>query len=201
PQRSVKRMLAYSSVAHAGYLLVGVLASQDKGAQQGAISGVLFYLAVYAATVIGAFTVVGALERRGRTPDEEPDDAWDFSRFAGLSRRRPWLAFAMAVFMLSLAGVPPTAGFVAKLLVFQAAVSAQLYSLAVVGVLTSVMGAYYYLRVVVAMYMRPAEEAEEPAASPALSVAVALAVAVVVWLGVGPEPVAALARSARLLGL
>jgi NADH-quinone oxidoreductase subunit N len=201
PQRSVKRMLAYSSVAHAGYLLVGVVAAQDKGAQSAALSGLLFYLAVYAATVIGAFTVVGALERRGRTPDEEPDDAWDFSRFAGLSRRRPWLAFAMAVFMLSLAGVPPTAGFVAKLLVFQAAVNAQLYSLAVVGVLTSVLGAYYYLRVVVAMYMRPAEEAEEAPASPATSVAVALAAAAVVWLGIGPEPVAALARSARLLGM
>ncbi|HEU4385251.1 MAG TPA: NADH-quinone oxidoreductase subunit N, partial [Anaeromyxobacteraceae bacterium] len=88
-----------------------------------------------------------------------------------------------------------------KLLVFQAAVNAQLYWLAVVGVLTSVLGAYYYLRVVVAMYMRSAEEAEEPAASPALSAVVALAAAAVVWLGIGPEPVAALARSARLLGL
>jgi NADH-quinone oxidoreductase subunit N len=107
----------------------------------------------------------------------------------------------MAVFMLSLAGVPPTAGFVAKLLVFQAAVNAQLIALAVVGVLTSVLGAYYYLRVVVAMYMRPAEAAEEAPASPAISVAVALAVAAVVWLGIGPEPVAALARSARVLGL
>ena len=201
PQQSVKRMLAYSSVAHAGYLLVGVLAAQDQASRPGALASVLFYLGIYSATVIGAFTVVGALERRGRGPDEEPDDAWDLARFAGLSRSRPWLALAMAVFMLSLAGVPPTAGFVAKLLVFQAAVSARLYALAVVGVLTSVLGAYYYLRVVVAMYMRPAEGTEAAVASPAISVAVALAAAAVVWLGIGPEPVAALARSAKILGL
>ncbi len=201
PQQSVKRMLAYSSVAHAGYLLVGVLAAQDQAARPGALAGLLFYLGVYSATVIGAFTVVGALERRGRSPDEEPDDAWDLARFAGLSASRPWLALAMAVFMLSLAGVPPTAGFMAKLLVFQAAVSARLYALAVVGVLTSVLGAYYYLRVVVVMYMRPAVEAEPAPTSPALSVAVALAAAAVVWLGIGPEPVAALARSAKILGL
>ena len=200
PQRSVKRMLAYSSIAPAGYLLVGVVSSAVPGARPVALSGVLFYLAAYTATVIGAFAVVGALERRA-VGDDEPADAWDLARFAGLAKRRPALAFAMAVFMLSLAGVPPTAGFVAKLLVFQAAVSAQLVSLAVVGVLTSVLGAYYYLRVVVAMYMRPAEGAEEAPASPALSVAIALALAVVVWLGIGPEPVAALARSARVLGL
>ena len=100
--------------------------------------------------------MVGAVERRARG-DDEPADAWDLQRFAGLAARRPALAFAMAVFLLSLAGIPPTAGFVAKLYIFQAAVGAQLYGLAVVGVLTSVLGAYYYLRVVVYMYMRPAE--------------------------------------------
>ncbi len=196
PQRNVKRMLAYSSIAHAGYLLVGVVAAGEAAARQQALSGMLFYLAAYTATVIGAFTVVAALERRGRTPDEEPADAWDLDRFSGLARRRPALAFAMAVFMVSLAGVPPTAGFIGKLLIFQAAVGAHAYALAIVGVLTSALGAYYYLRVVVYMYMRPAETAEPGIASPAIAVAVAVAVVAVIWLGVGPEPIAMLARSA-----
>jgi len=200
PQRSVKRMLAYSSIAHAGYLLVGVVSAGAAGARGNAISSVLFYLAAYTATVIGAFAVVGALERRG-APGEEPEDAWDLTRLAGLARRRPGLAFAMAVFMLSLAGVPPSAGFIAKLLIFKAAISAQAYGLAIVGVLTSALGAYYYLRVVVYMYMRAPEAGEEQLTlSPALSVALAASVVVVVVLGVGPEPVAALARAASAIG-
>jgi NADH-quinone oxidoreductase subunit N len=201
PQRSVKRMLAYSSIAHAGYLLVGVVAAgaaPDDAARQDALSAILFYLASYTATVIGAFTVVAALERRGAGPDDEPGDAWDLARFAGLARRRPALAFAMAVFMLSLAGVPPTAGFVGKLLVFQAAIQAQSYLLAVLGVLTSALGAYYYLRVVVYMYMRPGEGAEEAAPGAALTVAVAVAAVAVVALGIGPELVASIARAATM---
>jgi NADH-quinone oxidoreductase subunit N len=200
PQRSVKRMLAYSSIAHAGYLLVGVVSAGAVGARGNAISSVLFYLAAYTATVVGAFAVVGALERRG-APGEEPADCWDLTRLAGLAKRRPGLAFAMAVFMLSLAGVPPSAGFIAKLLIFKAAISAQAYGLAVVGVLTSALGAYYYLRVVVYMYMRAPEAGEEQLVlSPALSVALAVSVVAVVVLGVGPEPVAALARAASAIG-
>jgi len=201
PQRSVKRMLAYSSIAHAGYLLLGVLvAAGDAAVRQEALSGILFYLASYTASAIGAFAVVGALERQGRTPAEEPDDACDVDRLAGLARRRPLLAFAMLAFMLSLAGVPPTAGFVAKLLIFKSAVAASQYALAVIGVLTSALGAYYYLRVVVFMYMRPAPEGEpEVASSPVLSVALVAAVVAVVVLGVGPEPVASLARAAAAL--
>jgi len=198
PQRSVKRMLAYSSIAHAGYLLVGLVSAGAAGAREGAVSSVLFYLAAYTATVIGAFAVVGALERRA-APGEEPADTWDLTRLAGLARRRPGLAFAMAVFMISLAGVPPTAGFIAKLLVFKAAISAQAYGLAIVGVLTSALGAYYYLRVVVYMYMRAPEPGEEPALSPALSVALTASALAVVVLGVGPESVAALARAASSL--
>ncbi len=198
PQRSVKRMLAYSSIAHAGYLLVGIVSAGAAGAREAAISSVLFYLAAYTATVIGAFAVVGALELRG-APGEEPPDAWDLTRLAGLARRRPGLAFAMAVFMISLAGVPPSAGFIAKLLIFKAAISAQAYGLAVVGVLTSALGAYYYLRVVVYMYMRAPEAGEEPALSPALSVALTASAVAVVVLGVGPESVAALARAASTI--
>jgi len=198
PQRSVKRMLAYSSIAHAGYLLVGVVAAGAMGARSSGIAGVLFYLAAYTATVIGAFAVVGILERRG-APAEEPNDAWDLTRLAGLARRRPGLAFVMAVFMVSLAGIPPSAGFIAKLLIFKAAVAAQAYGLAVVGVLTSALGAYYYLRVVVYMYMRAPEAEEAPLVSPALSVALAVCALAVVVLGIGPEPVAALARVASAL--
>jgi NADH-quinone oxidoreductase subunit N len=195
PQRSVKRMLAYSSVSHAGYLLVGVVSAAVAGAREKALAGMLFYLAAYAATAIGAFAVVGALERRARL-DDEPADAWDLERFAGLGRRRPALAFAMAVFLLSLAGIPPTAGFVGKLYIFQAAVGAQLYGLAIVGVLTSALGAYYYLRVLVYMYMRPGDAEDEPLASPSMAVALAAAVLVVVLLGIVADPVVRLAQAA-----
>jgi NADH-quinone oxidoreductase subunit N len=195
PQRSVKRMLAYSSIAHAGYLLVGVMAAATAAAREQALAGILFYLVAYSATAIGAFAVVGAVERRAR-PDEEPADAWDLARFAGLARSRPVLAFAMAVFLLSLAGIPPTAGFVGKLYIFRAAVGAEQDGLAELGVLTSVLGAYYYLRVVVYMYMRPPEGETEALSTPAMSVALAAAVAVVVVLGILADPVVRLAQVA-----
>jgi NADH-quinone oxidoreductase subunit N len=198
PQRSVKRMLAYSSVAHAGYLLIGVISAAVPGAREKALSGLLFYLAAYSATAIGAFAIVGAVERKNRG-DEEPADAWDLQRFAGLAARRPALAFAMAVFLLSLAGIPPTAGFVGKLYIFQAAVGAELYGLAVLGVLTSVLGAYYYLRVVVYMYMRPPEGEPDALASPSMAVALAAAVAVVVLLGIVADPVVRLAQAASAI--
>ncbi len=199
PQRSVKRMLAYSSIAHAGYLLVGLVAAGAAGARSDAMTSVLFYLAVYAATVVGAFAVVAVTERRS-SPGEEAADTWDLTRLAGLARRRPSLAFAMAVFMVSLAGVPPSAGFVAKLLIFKAALTAQAYGLAVVGVLTSALGAYYYLRVVVYMYMRAPEGEGTPVVRPAVSLALAACAVAVVVLGFGPEPIAALARAAAGIG-
>ena len=200
PQRSVKRMLAYSSIAHAGYLLVGVVSAGAAGARESALSSVLFYLAAYTATVIGAFAVVGAVERT--EVRSEPADTWDLSRLAGLSRRRPGLAFVMTVFMLSLAGIPPTAGFVGKFLIFKAAINAQAYGLAIVGVLTSALGAYYYLRVVVYMYMRAPEAGEEGVLTlgPALSVALAASAVAVVILGIGPGPITDLARAASMLG-
>ena len=196
PQRSVKRMLAYSSIAHAGYLLVGVVSAGAAGAREKALSGILFYLAVYSATAIGAFAIVGALERRSRGGEDEPADAWDLQRFAGLAARRPGLAFAMAVFLLSLAGIPPTAGFLGKLYIFQAAIGAQLYGLAVLGILTSVLGAYYYLRVVVYMYMRAPEGEPDALRSPSMAVALVAALAVVVLLGIVADPVVRLAQSA-----
>ncbi len=198
PQRSVKRMLAYSSIAHAGYLLIGVVSAAVAGARDKALAGILFYLAAYSATAIGAFAVVGALERTARG-DDEPADAWDLQRFSGLAARRPALAFAMAVFLLSLAGIPPTAGFIGKLYIFQAAIGAGLSGLAILGVLTSVLGAYYYLRVVVYMYMRAPEGEPQGISSPAMSVALVAAVAAVVLLGIIADPVVRLAQMASAI--
>jgi len=200
PQRSVKRMLAYSSIGHAGYLLVGVVSARAEGARSMALGGLLFYLAAYTATVIGAFAVVGAIEERTRG-DHEGKAPWDLSRFSGLASRRPGLAFAMTVFLLSLAGVPPTAGFVGKLYLFKAAVGAELYPLAIVGVLTSALGAFYYLRVVVHMYMKPTEGTEELVAAPAMVFALGVAALVVVLFGLVADPVIRLAQAASGLGM
>ena len=195
PQRSVKRMLAYSSIAHAGYLLIAVASMQRSGAvRQDATQGLLFYLASYAATVIGAFGVVAIIERRlalGGGGD-------DLSSWSGLSERHPGLAAAMSLFMVSLAGVPPTAGFMAKLTVFRAAVEAGLTPLAVFGVLTSVAGLYYYLRVVVYVYMYPSPKGEPVQGGRLLSAGLAIAgcALVVLWMGILPGSFAVLTQSA-----
>lgn len=199
PQRSVKRMLAYSSISHAGYLLVAVAAAAN--ARSTGIESMLFYLAAYAATAIGAFIVVAALERAGGvTPLGDRVD--DIDRYAGLAARHPFYALAMAAFMLSLGGIPPSVGFAAKLFVIRAAVETHLYPLAIVAVLSSVIGVYYYLRVVVAMYMRPSlDGAPGPASSTPVTAALACCLALVIWLGIGPGPLAELARaSATALG-
>ncbi|CAM3283271.1 NADH-quinone oxidoreductase subunit N [Corallococcus sp. ZKHCc1 1396] len=180
PQRNVKRMLAYSSIAHAGYLLLGVAAlfvaapgesfrvlsasSLTGGtpldvARSDALRGILYYLLAYTFSAAGAFAMVSALERR---EDEEKGTAWDLERFAGLAQRRPGWAFAMAAFMLSLGGIPPTVGFMSKLLIFQAAIDVGLVGLTIVAVLSSAAGAYYYLRVVVYMFMHPVPEGAQP---------------------------------------
>jgi NADH-quinone oxidoreductase subunit N len=142
-QTNLKRMLAYSSIAHAGYVLVGLAAGNEAG-----ISAVLFYLLVYAFMNVGAFAVIVAASRFADTAGggETLED------FSGLAARKPWLAAAMALFMLSLAGVPPLAGFLGKLYVFGAAVQADLTWLVILGVVNSVISAYYYLRVVVASF-------------------------------------------------
>ena len=175
-QSNVKRMLAYSSIAHAGYILVGLIAGGQNGK-----AAVLFYLATYAVTNVGAFGVVAVLATRDRAHDELSD-------FAGLWHRRPVLAALMTVFLLSLGGFPPTAGFIAKWYVFSAAVQADEYALAIVGVLTSVVSVFYYLRIVVMMYMtdKPAEAPATPRLHPAATTAFALAALVVFYLGVLP---------------
>lgn len=141
-QTNIKRMLAYSSIAHAGYMLTGIASGSSLGKQ-----GISFYLISYALTNIGAFGVISVFEKQNGGNLANAD-------FAGLATRRPWLAALLAIFMFSLTGLPPFAGFVGKYLLFSSAVQAHLTWLAVLGVLTSLVSAYYYLRIVVLMYFR-----------------------------------------------
>ena len=194
-QTDLKRMLAYSSIAHAGYILLGVVAANAAGA-----AGVLFYLLAYALMNVGAFATAIVVGKRGEPGVEIAD-------YAGLASRRPFLAATMAIFMLSLAGVPPLAGFVGKFYLFSAAVQADLTWLAIIGVLNSVLSAFFYLRIIVVMYMAEnlANEAEEPkplSLSLPLVVAVALAALGILALGLWPSPLLDMAQQAigALLG-
>jgi NADH-quinone oxidoreductase subunit N len=143
-QKSLKRMLSYSSIAHAGYLLLAVLASRS-GNERLAVSSLLFYLLSYTFMTAGAFTIVSFMDRFSEGEDR--------IRYGGLGWRRPWVAGSMAVFLLSLAGIPPTAGFFAKFYVFSAALKAEYYGLVVLAVINSAISLYYYLRPIVWMYM------------------------------------------------
>jgi NADH-quinone oxidoreductase subunit N len=194
PQRSVKRMLAYSSIAHAGYLLVAVASMAAIGPRADATEGLLFYLASYGATVIGAFGVVAIIERKLALSGLGDD----LSSWAGLSEKHPWLSAAMSLFMISLAGVPPTAGFMAKLTVFRAAIEAGLAPLAIIGVLTSVAGLYYYLRVVVYVYMYPVAKPEAVQTGRLLSAGLAVAgcALIVIWMGIQPGAFGAITQAA-----
>ncbi len=183
-QSSLKRMLAYSSIAHGGYLLVGLVAANDVGK-----AAILFYLLGYSVTNLAAFGVIAMLGARDKANDSLRD-------YAGLWYRRPALAALMTVCLLSLGGLPPTVGFIGKWYIFSAAVSAGYYSLAIVGVLTSVISVFFYLRVVVMMYM-----AEQDQAAPAVSVtglgmvALTVSIAAIFYLGVLPTPVLNLAAA------
>jgi NADH-quinone oxidoreductase subunit N len=183
-QTNIKRMLAYSSIAHAGYILTGIVAANVAGT-----NGVLYYLLAYTVMNIGAFGVLGALETAagGRLT---------FDEYAGLSGTKPLLAGLMALFMFSLAGIPPFAGFFGKYYVFAGAVQAGYTWLAIVGVLMSVVSAYYYLRLVVQMYFRDQTLAIE-ASVPALSMA-ALVVSAMGILGLGMFPSSVLGITTHL---
>jgi NADH-quinone oxidoreductase subunit N len=139
-QKNIKRLMAYSSIGHMGFALVGLAAGTAEGAQ-----GVLVYIAIYVAMTLGSFSVILTMKRNGQHVE-------NISDFAGLSRTNPLLAFIFAMLLFSLAGVPPLAGFFAKWYVFVAAIKAGLFALSVIGVLTSVVGAYYYLLIVKVMY-------------------------------------------------
>lgn len=184
-QKNVKRLLAYSSIAHAGYFLVGLVASPRL-----ATEAILFYAVAYAAVNLGAFGALAALAKDRREP-------LTLSDLAGLGYRRPFVAACMTVFMISLTGVPVSAGFVGKFQLFRAAVYADQTYLAVIGVLLSVVSAYYYLHVVVAMYMREADGPDEwSAPSFGSHVALGFTAVVTLALGVFPGRVLELARFA-----
>jgi NADH-quinone oxidoreductase subunit N len=183
-QTSARRMLAYSSIAHAGYILIGIVAGNEVG--KGAV---LFYLLAYAVTNLGAFGVLALLGSEDHPVDELRD-------FAGLWHTRPGMAALLTIFLLSLGGIPPTAGFVAKWYIFSAAVSAGSIGLAIVGVLTSVISVFFYLRIVVMMYMA------EPAASPRIEplpripgMALAVSLILVLYLGILPSRVLSVAAA------
>src|SRR5207248_4097199 len=171
-QTNIKRMLAYSSIAHAGYMLIGVVAGTARG-----VSAMLIYLMIYSFMQLGAFAVVVLLRRRDVIGDELKD-------FSGLHFRAPFAAFAMLLFMLSLGGIPPTAGFMGKFWLFSAAIEAKYYWLAVIGVLNSAVSLYYYVRIVVFMYLKRETIGSEPTAAPALVTAVGVAVAATLILGI-----------------
>src|SRR5688572_11544352 len=163
-QSNLKRMLAYSSIAHAGYLLMGVVAGTPRG-----VTAILIYLLVYSFMQLGAFAVIVLLRRRDVVGDELKD-------FSGLHFRSPFAAFAMLVFMLSLGGIPPTAGFMGKFWLFGAAIDAGYYWLAMIGVLNSAVSLYYYIRVVVFMYVKEETAGSEPTTSPGLALTLGVAV-------------------------
>ncbi len=151
-QKNIKRLMAYSSIGHVGYALVGLAAGSEEG-----VRGVLIYMAIYLAMTAGAFGCILSMRRDGNAVEGIAD-------LAGLSRNNPKMALAMAIFMFSLAGIPPLAGFMGKFYVFLAAINAQLYALAIIGVLASVVGAVYYIRIIKIMYFdEPAEAFEKPA--------------------------------------
>ena len=187
-QTDVKRMLGYSSVGHAGFIMIGVVAADRAG-----ITSVLFYLLVYAVMTIGAFTVVMASGREGR-------ERLDFASWSGLGRTEPMLAAAMTLFLISLAGLPPTAGFIAKLTVFTAAQSAGETGLVIIGALSSVVAVFFYLRLIVMMWLHEPEGEVAPSGVDVVSGwTLGIAAAFVAVIGVWPQALLDVARKAAEL--
>jgi NADH-quinone oxidoreductase subunit N len=188
-QTDIKRMLAYSSVSHAGFVLIGLEAASRAG-----LAGSLFYLFTYTFMVLGSFAIVTLVGRRG-------DRAHDLSSYRGLASTRPGLALAFTVFLMAQTGVPFTSGFLAKFYVIAAAVSAHSYALAIIGMLSAAVAAFFYLRVIVLMYSPPADDDARPrlAVPPTMSVAVVAALAFTIAVGLFPSPIIDFARHATLL--
>jgi NADH-quinone oxidoreductase subunit N len=188
-QANIKRMLAYSSIAHAGYILIGVVAGTSRG-----VTAMLVYLFIYAFMQLGAFAVVAMLRRQDVIGDELKD-------MAGLYRRSPAAALAMLLFMLSLGGIPPTAGFMGKFWLFGAAIESGYVGLAVVGVLNSAVSLYYYVRVIVFMWIKGEALGSRAVMTPAMAVTLIVAVTGTILIGVYPRPLFAFAvASAQTLG-
>lgn len=174
-QKNIKRLMAYSSIGHIGYALVGLAAGTEEG-----VRGVLIYMTIYVIMNIGTFACILSMRQRDGMVE-------DISELAGLSKSRPWMAFFLLVFMFSLAGVPPLAGFFGKFYIFVAAINAGLVPLAVIGLLTSVIGAVYYLRIVKIMYFDDEAEGFEPT-SRTLSVIMTLSAIFVAFFVIFPGP-------------
>jgi NADH-quinone oxidoreductase subunit N len=187
-QTNIKRMLAYSSIAHAGYALVGLAAGGPDGA-----ASVMLYVLIYAVMNMGAFGVVIMLRQSGARGEEITD-------FSGLGKTNKVAAFLMLIFMFSLTGIPPMAGFIGKFYIFKSAVQAGMVWLAVVGVLFSSISAYFYLRVIMLMYMHEPKEEFSLVQSPALALALAISVTAVIVIGVYPSAVLEFAR-ASIVGI
>jgi NADH-quinone oxidoreductase subunit N len=185
-QTNIKRMLAYSSIAHAGYALIGIIVGGGLGTMS-----LMLYLMIYALMNLGAFGVVIILRKGGMRGE-------DIADFTGLAKKNPVAAVIMLIFMFSLAGLPPTAGFVAKFYLFMGAVEAGLVWLAVVGVLLSAVSAYYYLRVVMVMYMREPGRDFDLATSPAASLALIVTTLAVLFIGLYPAPLIDATKAAIL---
>jgi NADH-quinone oxidoreductase subunit N len=179
-QTNIKRLMAYSSIGHMGYALVGLAAGTAEG-----VAGLIVYLAIYLAMTLGTFACILAMRRGGRMVEE-------IDALAGLSRTNPAMAFMLAMLLFSLAGIPPLAGFFAKFYVFLAAIHAGLYALAVIGVLLSVVGAYYYLRIVKLMYFDAPAERFEPMQTP-LAAVLGVSGGFILLYFVYPAPLVALA--------
>ena len=183
-QTNIKRLMAYSSIGHVGYALIGLAAGTPAG-----IRGVLVYMAIYLFMNVGTFAVILCMRRQGQMVENIAD-------LAGLSRSQPGLALALAIFMFAMAGIPPTAGFFSKLYIFVAAIEAHLNGLAIIGVLASVVGAFYYLRIVKLMYFdEPIAAFDRPIAAELKGVLVVTAL-VTLFFFLLPDPIVGSAQAA-----
>jgi len=184
-QSNMKRMLAYSSIAHSGYVLLGLSAGKEG------FLAVIFYMFIYTIMTIGAFGLVGM--------NENQDGDTEIDKWQGLGLRKPWFGIAMSVFLFSMAGIPPLAGFMSKYQVFFAAVKAELYIAAIIGVLASVVGAYYYIRVIVTMYFVKSDHSDTsfdlPSCATSPVAGIAIMVILTLILGIFPSPVYTLIES------
>lgn len=192
-QTNIKRMLAFSSIAHGGYILMAVAAAGTPGSQDQAAQAALVYLLTYMVTNLGAFAVAMSIEKDDGVTGTSIDD------FKGLGRSRPILAMIMAVFMLSLTGIPLTAGFIGKWLVFQSVLGADLILLAIAGVLTSVISAFYYVRIIINMYLVDGEGDPAEGATPYLRWATYATFAATLLIGIVPVLVTTLSDRVTLL--
>jgi NADH-quinone oxidoreductase subunit N len=180
-QNNFKRMLAYSSVSHSGYLLIGVITTGISDDMSFGASGVIFYLASYSLMTLGAFGIVALMEKDEAASVQIED-------MAGYARKRPVMALCLTIFLLSLAGIPPTVGFFGKFYIFTAAIGEGLMWLALWGVINSVISVYYYLRPIVVMYMKEGDAQEAPFSMTATRIAVLVSAILVVFLGLVSGP-------------